>query len=72
MLLQIFSIFDKSYLMALFGGKTFPDGAPIIEEIEEILEYQKSFMEVCSKIRSENMMTFPVLSYALLREEGNL
>jgi ribonucleoside-triphosphate reductase len=38
--------------------------------IDEIKEYQKSFMEVVSKIRSENMMTFPVLTYSLLRQEG--
>lgn len=55
-----FSIFDRSYLIALFGGKTFPDGSLIIEDIEELIDYQKAFMETCSKIRSENMMTFPV------------
>ena len=65
-----FSIFDKPYLEALFGGKEFPDGTFIIDYIDEIKEYQKSFMEVVSKIRSENMMTFPVLSFALLRVNG--
>lgn len=65
-----FSIFDRPYLEALFGGKTFPDGSLIIEYIEDIIEYQKAFMEVCSQIRSVNMMTFPVLSYAFLRENG--
>ena len=65
-----FSIFDKSYLIALFGGKEFPDGTFIIDYIDDILEYQKAFMEVVSKIRSKNMMTFPVLSYCLLRKDG--
>lgn len=65
-----FSIFDKPYLIALFGGKTYPDGSPIIDYIDEILEYQKDFMKVCSEVRSQNMMTFPVLSYALLRQNG--
>lgn len=65
-----FSIFDKSYLAALFGGKEFPDGTFIIDYIDDILEYQKAFMKVVSKIRSENMMTFPVLSYCLLRKNG--
>lgn len=65
-----FSIFDKSYLISLFGGKEFPDGTLIMEDIDEIIEYQKAFMEVVSKIRSVNMMTFPVLSFALLRENG--
>ena len=62
-----FSIFDHPYMESLFGGKTFPDGTLIMDSIDEIVEYQKDFMEVVSKIRSQNMMTFPVLSYALLK-----
>ena len=65
-----FSIFDKSYLESIFGGKEFPDGTFIIDYIDEIIEYQKSFMKVCSKIRSDNMMTFPVLTFSLLRKDG--
>ena len=65
-----FSIFDKSYLEAIFGGKEFPDGTFIIDYIDDILEYQKAFMKVCSKIRSDNVMTFPVLTFSLLRKHG--
>lgn len=65
-----FTIFDKSYLEALFGGKEFPDGTFIIDQIDEILEYQKKFMQVLSRIREQNMMTFPVMSFALLRKNG--
>lgn len=65
-----FSIFDKSYLEALFGDKTYPDGSYIIDYIEDIIEYQKAFMEVCSGIREQNMMTFPVLTYSLLKKNG--
>ena len=65
-----FSIFDRSYLESIFGGKEFPDGTFIIDYIDDILEYQKSFMNVCSKIRSENMMTFPVLTFSLLRDSN--
>lgn len=65
-----FSIFDQSYLEALFGGKTFPDGTYMIDYIDDMIEYQKAFMEVCSHIREQNMMTFPVLTYALLRQNG--
>ena len=65
-----FSIFDRPYLESLFGGKLFPNGEPIIDYIDEILEYQKDFMNVVSKVRSENMMTFPVLTYCLLRQNG--
>lgn len=65
-----FSIFDRSYLESIFGGKEFPDGTFIIDYIDDILEYQKAFMNVCSKIRSENMMTFPVLTFSLLRDSN--
>lgn len=65
-----FSIFDRPYLETLFGAKEYPDGTFIISYIDEIIEYQKKFMEVVSEIRSENMMTFPVLTYSLLRQNG--
>jgi ribonucleoside-triphosphate reductase len=65
-----FSIFDREYLEALFGGKQYPDGTYIIDCIDELLEYQKAFMRVLSDIRSSNMMTFPVMTFALLRKNG--
>lgn len=65
-----FSIFDRPYLEAIFGGKEFPDGSFMIDCINEIIEYQKAFMKIVSDIRSKNMMTFPVLSISLLRKEG--
>lgn len=65
-----FTIFDREYLVALFGGKEYPDGTFIIDYIDDIIEYEKAFMEVVSNIRSQNMMTFPVLTYALLRKDG--
>ena len=65
-----FSLFDHPYLEALFGGKKFPDGTYIIDSIDDIVNYQMDFMRVCSEIRSENFMTFPVLTYALLKVDG--
>lgn len=65
-----FSIFDRPYLEALFGSKLFPDGTPIMDSIEEIIQYEKDFMIVASTLRSQNMMTFPVLSFALLKTES--
>lgn len=65
-----FSIFDKPYLEALFGGKEFPDGTFIIDYIDEILAYQKEFMRVLSEVREQNVMTFPVMTFALLRKDG--
>ena len=65
-----FTIFDRPYLEALFGGKTYPDGTFVIDCIDEIIEYQKDFMNVLSQIRRENVMTFPVMTFALLRKDG--
>lgn len=64
-----FSIFDKSYFEALFGGKEFPDGSFMIDIEDDFIEFQKLFMEVCSNIRSVNMMTFPVLTISLLKNK---
>lgn len=64
------SIFDTYYLEGLFGGLEFPDGSFAIDEFDEIIKCQKVFMEVVSEIRSEQMFTFPVLSYSLLYKDG--
>lgn len=60
------SIFDRPYLESLFGGVEFPDGSFAIDQIEELIECQKLFMETVSEIREENMFTFPVLTFSLL------
>ncbi len=64
------SIFDRSYVEELFGGVEFPDGSYLIDEVEGFMEHQKLFMEVVSQVRTENMFTFPVLTYSLLYQEG--
>lgn len=64
------SIFDRPYMEALFGGAEFPDGTFMIDEIDGIMEFQKVFLETMAKIRSKNMMTFPVNSISLLRVNG--
>lgn len=64
------SVFDGPYLDALFGGAEFPDGTFMVDELDEIKEFQKIFMEVVAEIRQHNMFTFPVLSISLLRQNG--
>lgn len=64
------SIFDREYAESLFGGLIYPDGTCFIDCIEEFIEHQKTFMGVVSEIRSSNMMTFPVLTYSLLFQNG--
>jgi len=64
------SIFDRPYLESLFGGVVFPDGSCAIDQIEELIKCQQTFMEVVSEIRDEQMFTFPVLTYSLLYQDG--
>ena len=64
------SVFDHEYLEALFGGSEFPDGTFMIDEIEGIMDFQKIYLETMSKIRSKNMMTFPVNSISLVKKDG--
>jgi ribonucleoside-triphosphate reductase len=64
------SVFDRPYYEALFGGSEFPDGSFMIDAEEEIIEFQKWYMEEMAEIRSENMFTFPVSTISLLRQNG--
>ena len=62
------SIFDRPYLEGIFGGVEFPDGTFAIDHVEDLIECQKAFMEVVAEIRREqNMFTYPVLTYSLLK-----
>ena len=63
------SVFDRRYFEALFGGTEFPDGTFMIDYEEEIIEFQKWYMAIMSKIRSESMFTFPVSSISLLKKK---
>ena len=64
------SVFDRPYFEALFGGSEFPDGTFMIDYEEEIIEFQKLYMEVMAQIRHKNMFTFPVSTISLLRQDG--
>ncbi len=65
------SIFDRPYLEGIFGGVEFPDGTYAIDHIEDLIELQKVFMEVVAEIRREqNMFTYPVLTYSLLKRKN--
>lgn len=60
------SVFDHPYFEAIFGGGIFPDGSFMIDEEEEIIEFQKDFINVVNEIREKNIFTFPVLTASLL------
>lgn len=42
----------------------------MIDYEEEIIEFQKWYMEVMAYVRQENMFTFPVSTISLLRQDG--
>ena len=48
----------------------FPDGSFAIDQIEEIIEVQKVFMDVVSETRSTNMFTFPILTFSLFYKDN--
>ena len=64
------SVFDHPYFEAIFGGAEFPDGSFMIDEEEEIIEFQKDFINVINEIREKNIFTFPVLTASLLYVDG--
>lgn len=64
------SVFDHPYFEAIFGGSQFPDGKFMIDEEEEIIQFQKDFIDVINEIREENVFTFPVLTSSLLYQDG--
>ena len=64
------SVFDHPYFEAIFGGAQFPDGELMIDEEEEIIQFQKDFIDIINEIREENIFTFPVLTASLLYQDG--
>ena len=49
----------------------FPDGTLAVDHIEDLIECQKTFMEVVAEIRREqSMFTYPVLTYSLLKRKN--
>lgn len=65
------SVFDHPYFEAIFGGSSFPDGSYMIDEEEEIIEFQKDFIDVVNEIREHSVFTFPVLTASLLYVDGH-
>lgn len=64
------TIMDRPYLEELFGGRTYPDGQFVIDNIDGIIEHQKVFMDVVKETRKHMMSTFPVITYSLLYQNN--
>ena len=62
------SLFDKVYFKEMFGNFVFPDGSRI--EYEELHEVQKIFMEYFQKERERALLTFPVITMAMVSRDG--
>ena len=63
-------VMDRNYITEIFGDRQYPDGTFVIDHLEEIIEHQKIFMEVVAETRKTVMLTFPVLTYSLLFQNG--
>lgn len=63
------SIFDRYYVESLFGGVVYPDGSMVVDDIDGFINHEKVFMDVVSDIRAQNMFTYPVLTYSLLKRD---
>lgn len=66
------SIFDSEYFDALFGGMEFPDGKLAIDYKDEIIQFEKWFLEEMAEIKDRGrMFTFPVNTISLLYKDGH-
>lgn len=65
-----FSILDREHIIGLLGEESFPDGSLIIDHLEEIIQYQKDFLDYERELRHQKFFTFPVMSASLLFQDG--
>jgi len=64
------SIFDHVFLKSLFDDYRYPDGSA--PDLDSVYELQKRFAEYFASIMGkEGIFTFPVVTLAIAREEGN-
>lgn len=64
------SIYDRAYCEEMFGGFVYPDGTPFIDCVDEFIDFQKAFLRLFSKMREENLFTYPVMTYCLVYRDG--
>jgi len=64
------SIYDKYYFDAMFGNFVFPDMSK--PKWETVNKLQKYFMKWFNKERTKSILTYPVVTAALLTENGEL
>ncbi|WP_105188828.1 anaerobic ribonucleoside-triphosphate reductase [Pseudoalteromonas sp. T1lg48] len=64
------SLYDEGYFNALFAHFVFPDGsAPVWQSVEKLQRY---FMSWFNQEREKAILTFPVITAAMLTHEGQV
>ena len=66
-----FSILDRNHIIGLLGEEYYPDGSLVIDHLENIIQYQKDFLDYERELRHEKFFTFPVISASLLFTAGS-
>lgn len=66
-----FSILDREHIIGFFGMEKFPDNTLIIDFLEEIIQYEKDFLDYERELRYKKFFTFPVISASLLFQNDN-
>lgn len=64
------SILDEGHLLKFFANKQYPDGTDILEHINELIIFQKDFLDYIGELRKIKWHTFPVLSASLIFKDG--
>ena len=64
------SILDREHMYNFFGDREFPDGTKVIENVDEIIKFQKYFLDYIGELRKEKWFTFPVISASLVFRNG--
>ncbi len=65
-----FTYLDRNYIKTIFDGETYPNGERIVDNIELIIDLQKSYWQWIARERERQMFTFPVLTASLLFVDG--
>lgn len=60
------SILDRDHIIKFFGTSEYPDGEMIIDHLDNLLEFQRDFLNHVGEIRQEKWHTFPVLSASVI------
>ncbi len=66
-----FTLMDRNYIKAFFEFSEYPDGTPIIDELENIIVLELLYYEWLAKEREKQMFSFPVITASLLFDYKN-